>query len=259
MNTAGLLIEIKGLKAGAQKELHDGLLFQEIDVPLETAEICVKITRGNTPNVLTVFQGRAQTLGDEGFALTVPVEWRDGIPHTRRRGQDNADFILMEEGGHFVNLQVGIVTRAGRFSLTCQEIWRGWLLEDGSFVPSAWKYNYPGSDYAGMWAGTAQTIQDMVQELGLFLYSRGEVQVPDWDPTFPPNQESWKSGVVLYFNAVTGTGLVRGEDGEDYFIHFSRILGSEGLPVLAMGQGVHFRVGKKGPDQSHAPVRSIKA
>lgn len=259
MNTANLLIEIEGLATKEQRE-YEGLFSQEFEAPFETMEVCVRITQTDeAPHAFTVFQGKAQTLGDEGFALTVPVEWRDGTPHTRTRGKDNVDVVLVEENGHLVNLQVGVVTRAGRFFLTCQEIWAGWFLEDGSFVPSAWEHNYPGSDYAGMWAGTTQTIQDMVQELGLSLYSRGEVQVPDWDPTFPLNQGGWKSGVVLYFNAVTGTGLVHEEDGEDYFIHFSNILESGYLPVLTMGQGVYFRAGERKPDKPHAPVKSIKA
>jgi Cold shock proteins len=55
-------------------------------------------------------------------------------------------------------------------------------------------------------------------------------------------------GTVKWFNKDKGFGFITGEDGKDYFIHFSGIAG-EGFKSLEEGQNVTFNVteGQKGP------------
>ncbi|MGF6906097.1 cold-shock protein [Fusobacterium sp. PH5-44] len=55
-------------------------------------------------------------------------------------------------------------------------------------------------------------------------------------------------GTVKWFNKDKGFGFITGEDGKDYFIHFSGIAG-EGFKSLEEGQNVNFNVtdGQKGP------------
>jgi len=55
-------------------------------------------------------------------------------------------------------------------------------------------------------------------------------------------------GTVKWFNKDKGFGFITGEDGKDYFIHFSGIAG-EGFKSLEEGQNVTFEVteGQKGP------------
>lgn len=51
-----------------------------------------------------------------------------------------------------------------------------------------------------------------------------------------------KYGTVKWFSAKKGYGFVTGEDGEDYFAHFSQI-NMEGFKRLSGKQPVQFEVG----------------
>lgn len=55
-------------------------------------------------------------------------------------------------------------------------------------------------------------------------------------------------GTVKWFNKEKGFGFVTCEEGKDYFVHFTGIVG-EGFRTLEEGQGVSFIVeeGTKGP------------
>ena len=55
-------------------------------------------------------------------------------------------------------------------------------------------------------------------------------------------------GTVKWFNAEKGYGFITGEDGVDYFAHYSQIQ-VEGYKSLDQGQAVSFDVlnGPKGP------------
>jgi cold shock protein len=55
-------------------------------------------------------------------------------------------------------------------------------------------------------------------------------------------------GTVRFFKSDRGFGFVQGEDGKDYFCHFSDITG-EGFKTLREGQNVEFdpAQGPKGP------------
>ena len=59
-------------------------------------------------------------------------------------------------------------------------------------------------------------------------------------------------GTVKWFNAEKGYGFITGEDGVDYFAHYSQIQ-VEGYKSLDQGQTVSFDVvdGPKGPNAAN--------
>ena len=62
-------------------------------------------------------------------------------------------------------------------------------------------------------------------------------------------------GSVKWFNEEKGFGFIKGEDGNDYFAHFSQI-NKEGFKTLKEGEEVTFEVteGAKGPQASNIEV-----
>ena len=64
-----------------------------------------------------------------------------------------------------------------------------------------------------------------------------------------------KTGVVKWFNNAKGFGFISGEDGNDYFVHYSNI-NAKGFRSLEEGQAVSFEVteGAKGPVASNVTV-----
>ena len=59
-------------------------------------------------------------------------------------------------------------------------------------------------------------------------------------------------GTVKWFNGTKGYGFITGEDGKDYFVHFSAIQ-VDGFKTLDEGQQVSFDIetGKKGPQAAN--------
>ncbi len=59
-------------------------------------------------------------------------------------------------------------------------------------------------------------------------------------------------GTVKWFNPDKGYGFITGEDGEDYFVHFSAIQ-SKGFKTLDEGQSVTFDIveGPRGKQASN--------
>lgn len=61
---------------------------------------------------------------------------------------------------------------------------------------------------------------------------------------------------MKWFNGTKGYGFITGEDGKDYFVHFSAI-NVDGFKTLDEGQAVTFTIenGQKGPQASNvSPV-----
>lgn len=57
---------------------------------------------------------------------------------------------------------------------------------------------------------------------------------------------------MKWFNGTKGYGFITGEDGKDYFVHFSAI-NVDGFKTLDEGQAVTFTIenGQKGPQASN--------
>lgn len=66
-------------------------------------------------------------------------------------------------------------------------------------------------------------------------------------------------GTVKWFNKDKGFGFISGEDGNDYFVHYSNI-NAKGFRSLEEGQAVSFEVteGNKGPVASNVTVAQFK-
>lgn len=62
-------------------------------------------------------------------------------------------------------------------------------------------------------------------------------------------------GTVKWFNDSKGYGFIIGEDGKEYFVHFSNIV-AEGYKSLPDGASVSFDPieGKKGAEASHVEI-----
>ena len=62
----------------------------------------------------------------------------------------------------------------------------------------------------------------------------------------------FKFGKVIKFNPEKGFGFISGEDGNDYFLHFSKI-NKEGFKSVSEGEEVSFDVeeGPKGPQATN--------
>ncbi len=59
-----------------------------------------------------------------------------------------------------------------------------------------------------------------------------------------------KRGVVKWFDEVKGYGYLEGENGEEVFVHFSKIVQEKGFKTLVPGTMVEFEAvaGEKGPN-----------
>lgn len=52
-----------------------------------------------------------------------------------------------------------------------------------------------------------------------------------------------QKGTVKWFNTEKGYGFIAGENGQDYFVHYSGIVG-EGYRALEEGQSVEYVIGE---------------
>ena len=175
------------------------------------------------------------------------------MPSTRQRGVDNVDIVLLREDGNFVEVQIGVVTRGKKFFITAQQIYKGWVARtvgDGvattryTFTPSDGVHAYPGANYECIWAGVSDELERVARHEGTSRWL-SRVKPAKWNPPVVPSRESWKSGVMLYFNLITGTGIVQDQFEVEYMVHFSKILDAGPMPVLEPMTGVYFRLGEQ--------------
>lgn len=64
------------------------------------------------------------------------------------------------------------------------------------------------------------------------------------------------TGTVKFFNNEKGYGFISREDGEDVFVHYSKIEGS-GYRTLEEGQAVEFEIGPGRKGEEATTVRVI--
>lgn len=218
----------------------------------------------NNISPLIIFQGKPyesqSSINSIGFGLNVPIEWMDGRPRTRFPGRDNLDVIFIDDNLYIKDVQIGLVTRKGKFFVTAQVVFRGWIEEEQEmcFIPSQSEFAYPGMNYRDIWKNMGEILSVMgrivtevtVSLSGAPLEKRNPAK---WTSALLPEKKSWMRGTVLFFNAVTGTGQILGENGERHFVHFSRVLTDQPVPLLEAGEGVYLRL-KDGKIRSCLPA-----
>lgn len=249
MEFYGVSVEAEDLseKPGTKEEIAGFASWSEISVPHDrkSIDLMVKAARQEGIHSFAIFESRPRE--EKEFLLSVPIRRTKDGPMTRQRGVDNVDIILLDPmSRHFRDIQVGVVVRGGRFYLTAQKIWAGWITgssaEDLRFVPSAPEHAYPGADYASIWRG----MGEVMRFTGALLNEYGEgpidIAAPSWNPAASSTPEQgWKTGTVLYFNMITGTGSIL--DGEEKrFVHFSTIWADGRMKVLKPMSGVLFQL-----------------
>ncbi|MDO8474182.1 MAG: hypothetical protein Q7S62_01415 [bacterium] len=225
MEFMGVSVTVEGLNESPQ-EGAGFASWARISAPKQGDPIKLVVTAGE--EAFAIFESRPHTMGQDGFTLSVPVRWTDNGPMTRQKGVDNVDIILLDPNTrHFLDIQVGVVVRGGKFFLTAQKIWQGWIvgssIEEIQFIPSAPEHAYPGADYASIWRGMGQVmtfVWSLIKDLG---EGPGDVHPAIWRPIWTPT--------VLYFNMITGTGSIWVHESR-YFVHFSVIEGPGPMKVL---------------------------
>lgn len=255
--------------AGGQELILSSQGWQEIVVTGKPSQISLNVTADPQEDIFsfTVFGGKAEHLFGE-YVLSVPVRWDGGIPVTRQKGVDNIDVILLDEDGPYTDIQIGLITRKGRFYVTTQRVYKGWITRTRGqrvgevgfeLVPTDPIHAYPGCDYANTWRPMGEELIRLARELGTSrplsrVRQLREVRCAKWAPPLVPVSPGWSRGVVLFFNMITGTGQVEEiGTGERYFVHFNQILEGGPVALLEPMTGVYFR-----PQPHERKVRSVK-
>lgn len=230
------------------------MAWMEIEVPKSKKMIQIQVSATLKDGIipLAVFNSKAKKLQGKRF-LAVPVQWKNFVPHTRQQGVDNIDIILLRDDGQFLDIQVGIVTRQSRFFITAQQIYKGRVVrtrEKGlkfgevtyTCVPTDPIHAYPGSAYKAIWVGMAEElIRVAKEEEASRQRSRVKKEIAQWSPPIEVGEANgWRSGVVLYFNLISGTGKIRDGKNEDYFVHF-KTLPEDGMTALEPMTRVRFK------------------
>lgn len=185
--------------------------------------------------------------------LKVPVQWNGSTPSTRSKHKDNVDFVMHNQDGGFVMVEVGVVTRKGRFLLTLQEVYAGQFAHTNvahakkaglSYVPLTgenqvgvvlplWDHNdYPGNDFIRTWGVEAPSLLQALHADGRTM-ALSKVDGAKWKPPAlgKPRVEGRTRGVCTFFNVAAGYGFIwTPSEGEDkpartHFVHFSDIEG----------------------------------
>ncbi len=187
-----------------------------------------------------------------------PVKWNGGIPCTTNTDDYDFSLVLVDQEGVFIQLDVGVVTRAGHFWLTFEEVWSAQVarttsakakslsvttVEAGDAIALAVPFypenNYPKADFL--------TTKGMVHEVISYCIEQGlskplsKCSLAKWEtvskelPVELAN-EGYVKAKVLFFNMVWGGGFALCEDGASCHMHFSKILGPDGRSLAKNGQ-----------------------
>lgn len=228
----------------------------------------------------TVFEGRAEEL--RGYTtLSVPVHWKNGAPITRRTGVDNTDVHLLTYDGQDLDIQVGIITRGGRFFLTAQQVAKGRIVrgrQGYEYVPTDPVHAYPGFNYASIWPNMGDAVEEMSRLFGASRQRWSVMRLADvrravWLPNYIPHREGWLRGAPYFYNMVSGTGHV-GEitgittdgsreqvsgvhTGRKCFVHFSKVPDTP-VPVLEPMRTLYFRLAQQEPGDRLPQIAAVE-
>lgn len=224
------------------------LMMTELEVLGQPDVITVKVATSDSDIPPLIIYGGQTFESTAKMSIKVPVTWIDGKPKTRNPGFDNLDVIFIDEEMKIKDVQVGIITRRGKFILTAQVVYNGWVRgnEEMCFIPSRPEFAYPGMNYRETWKNMGEIVSamgrmttDIAKDLGVPLE---EHEPAEWIPASIPEIKNWKRGTVAYFNGITGTGMIIGEDGAKVFVHFKNIITEKGVTgVLLPMTGVYYR------------------
>lgn len=271
MKALGVIVESECLQG--KVIMFPGCAVTELFVRGRPDQIQLRIkseVRENITPIVIFGSHPYEYAGAADFALTVPVQWREvrgkQVPRTRQPGVDNTDVILMDPSLHFRDIQIGLIARGERFYITAQRVYQGWVRivkDEIRFVPSLPEHAYPGMDYAQVWKGMGEVltvmgriVNEVVQALGAALDIPKSTQ---WNPPQIPETNGWQRGIVEFFNPITNTGRLLGEDGIEYHIGFNTLNEVKGpVKLLAPMSGIYFRPGHQLEGQRYPPVQSIK-
>jgi len=236
---------------------------------LHTVELRISVNPPPDTKVYTVFGGQAVDLAaGKEFVLSVPVRWKGNLPHTRERGVDNVDAWIVGADGTFTDYQISVATRRGEFFATIQTLFAGQVTRTRGDRVGSVKYDtiplesfcaYPGCDFESVWRPMARELERVARDLGSSeQLARVREKAAKWAPKYPPAKQGWKSATVLYYNAVTGTGRVRTDGGEECFVHFSKVAGESPLRLLEPETAVHVQIAANSDPNRLASVVSLK-
>ncbi len=227
-----------------------------------------------------VFSGEAIPL--HGYTtLSVPVRWDRGMPITRQTGADNADVHLLSYDGQDLDIQVGVITRKGRFFLTAQQVAKGRIVrgrQGYEYVATDPVHAYPGFRYDQIWPKMGEAVEQVAREFGTSrqkwsVKRLAEVRRAAWLPDYIPHRDGWLRGAPYFYNMISGTGHV-GEitgittdgshqqvsgvqTGRKCFVHFSKVPDGP-VPVLEPMRAVYFRLGQQGQGDRLPQVAEVE-
>jgi hypothetical protein len=214
--------------------------YAQIDVDHRrpaTLTVEVHVEAPEAKKVFSVQHGIAgDLLGNRIFVFAVPVTWEGEVPHTREKGKDNADIIVVDDEGNFGDYQIAVITRRGSFFVTSQLVYEGRIVrtigKKTTFVPTNPIFAFPGASYEAIWEPMAGEIAEIAKIEGTSKQlNRVRREIATWNPPTSTKVSGWISGTVAYYNMVTGTGRVIAEDKKSYFVHFKNILTKDGQPI----------------------------
>ncbi|MDO8482439.1 MAG: hypothetical protein Q7S86_01310 [bacterium] len=262
-----LKIEVQGFRLGTVQKNHLSMRVPILLNNREPAVIPFLFTKTVVDSVRILHaQGNEVTdMTDVQLpTFRINVDWNEGrghnMPQTRAKFQDNFDLIWLQPDGTFVQLEISVSTRKGKFWLVVQEVYGGQVVRTTqakveklgvqsvkanghvAFVAPLFPQNaFPGSDYLKNFGtmGAAKVVQYALDHKASVALS--ECSVAKWEPsvTVLPDamkNNGWKTATVLWFNLVIGWGFALCEDGKPCFVHFSNILDETGRPVASKGE-----------------------
>ncbi len=279
----GVSIEAAGFEVG-ETRMMETCAWQEF-LPKgrpSVIDLTVSVdTRGEDIIPFTVFGGEAKPL--QGYdILSVPVRWERGVPITRMAGVDNTDIHFLGYDGRDLDIQVGLITRRGRFFVTAQQLAKGWIVrgrEGYDFVPTDPVHAYPGFKYSQIWPRMGEAVERVAREFGTSrqkwsVKRLAEVKAAAWRPTYIPERQGWLRGAPLFFNMISGTGVMAelrtilidaaGQHLEDVdvgrkcFVHFSKVPNDGRVPVLEPMKSVYFHLGPQTQGDRLPQVASVE-